>query len=176
MIFGTNVDLEQKVREGTLRHDFYRRIMTRVLEIPPLARRKDDIFLFIQKWCKGFRVTPAARLCLLEYDWPRNVGELREVLDLAKDEVGNGAKVITPNQLSALRDYGLVAAMSKLPREEADKRLFLMLWETLSAQGWRPGRRGWALQTQLAGLMGVSPATITRRAREYIGPKALPAA
>jgi DNA-binding NtrC family response regulator len=176
MIFGTNVDLEQKVREGTLRHDFYRRIKARVLEIPPLARRKDDIFLFIQHWCKGYRVTPAARLCLLEYDWPGNVGELQEVLELAKDEVGPGAKVITPNQLSALRDSGLVAAMRKLSHDEADKRLFLVLWETLIAQGWRPGRRGRALQTQLAGLMGVSPATITRRAREYIGPKALPAA
>jgi DNA-binding NtrC family response regulator len=174
MIFGTNVDLDQAVRDGVLLHDFHRRIKTRVLVIPPLAHRKEDIPLFVQARYHDYRITPEARLCLLEYSWPGNVGELLEVLELAKDQAGRPGAKITLNHLSGLQDRGLVAAVRKLPEGEAEKRVFRMLWDMLEGQGWRPGRRGHALQNQLAKLMGVSPPTITRRAQDYLGRKATP--
>jgi len=174
MLFGTNVDLDQAVRDGVILHDFYRRIKTRVLEIPPLAHRKEDIPLFVQARCHGYHITPETRLCLLEYSWPGNVGELLEVLELAKNEAGRPGAKIALDHLSGLRDRGLVAAVRKLPEGEAERQVFVMLWDMLEGQGWRRGGRGHALQTQLAKLMGVSPPTVTRLAKRYVAPKAAP--
>jgi DNA-binding NtrC family response regulator len=169
MLFGTNVDLDRAVREGRLRPEFYRRIKTRVLQIPPLADRKEDIPLFVEAWREGYRVAPEVLLCLLEYDWPCNVGELRDVLDLAKDEAGRAGAKITLDHLSAPEMAEVVAGVRGLPEGTADKRVFVMLWEMLERQGWRAGGRGHALQTRLAQLLGVSDSTISRRARDCLG-------
>jgi DNA-binding NtrC family response regulator len=171
MLFGTNVDLDQAVRDGTILHDFHRRIKTRVVELPPLADRKEDIPLFVQARCEGYKVAPEVLLCLLEYPWPDNVGELLDVLDLAKDEAGHSQARITLNHLSGLKDRLLVARVGGLGSAEADRCVFRALWDVLERQGWRRARRGRPLETQMAKLMGVSPATITRRAQQYLGRK-----
>jgi DNA-binding NtrC family response regulator len=174
MLFGTNVNPDEAVREGRLLHDFYERIKYRVLEIPPLAERKEDIPLFVRDRCKGYRVQPSVLLCLLEYSWPGNVRELLRVLGLAKDEAGTPGAKITLEHLSGLPDRELVAHTRRIPKQEAEKRLFLTLKKMLERQGWQSGRRGHGLQTQLAKLLGVSPATVTRRFQQYLGEKAAP--
>jgi transcriptional regulator with AAA-type ATPase domain len=169
MIFGTNVDPEKEVRDGAILHDFYRRIKTRVLVIPPLADRREDVPLFVQSRCKDYRVTPAVMLCLQTYTWPGNIGELLAVLDLAKDEAGGRGAEITLDHLSGREMADVVADVRELPEGAAEKHVFLTLWQMLERQGWRARGRGHALQTRLAELMGVSPATISRRASAYLG-------
>lgn len=91
-ICATNIDLEQSVREGTFRKDLYYRIETFRLTVPPLRQRPDDILplaqMFLQMHShrknKRFRkITSAAAELLLNYPWPGNVRQLRNVIERA---------------------------------------------------------------------------------------------
>jgi DNA-binding NtrC family response regulator len=171
LIFATNVDPAVAVANGLILPDLYRVIKTRVLVIPAMADRMEDIPLFVRSRCDGYRWSPGFLLCLLQYPWPGNVGELLDVLDLAMNQAGRKGTKLTPYHLTGF-PQSLVDAVCKMPKEETDAAVFRTLWLMLERQGWRPCRRGRALQTQLAKLMGVSAATITRLARRHIGPKA----
>lgn len=92
LIFATNKDLRQMIREGTFRNDFYYRIAVYPIGIPPLRERKADIlpiaghFLSqfnraMGKSITGFDDTAIARLT--GFDWPGNVRQLRNTIERA---------------------------------------------------------------------------------------------
>jgi DNA-binding NtrC family response regulator len=92
LIFATNRDLGEMVREGTFREDFYYRIFVYPIFMPPLRERKSDIlpvaYHFLEQFTRstakkiqGFDKEAAARLAA--YDWPGNVRELRNVVERA---------------------------------------------------------------------------------------------
>jgi len=89
-IVATNTQLDEKVRQGTFRHDLYHRLNVVKLILPPLRERKDDIPSlvqnFIEKFSKrygreiqGFDAASMQRL--LEHDWPGNVRELQNLVE-----------------------------------------------------------------------------------------------
>jgi len=89
VIAATNVHLETKVKEKTFRADLYHRLNVAVIELPPLAKRKDDIlllarhFLAVEAQKTGLEVavlSPAAEEKLLSYHWPGNVRELANTI------------------------------------------------------------------------------------------------
>jgi DNA-binding NtrC family response regulator len=84
--------LEDEVRAGRFREDLYYRIQGIVLTVPPLRERRRDIPTLIDAFvaqlsaihdCVRPRLTRKARAALLAYDWPGNVRQLRNVLELA---------------------------------------------------------------------------------------------
>jgi DNA-binding NtrC family response regulator len=92
LIFATNQNLEEMVKEGSFRQDFYYRIFVYPILIPPLKERKADIlpisYHFLHQFCldfgkkiTGFDEDAAARLT--GYDWPGNVRQLRNVVERA---------------------------------------------------------------------------------------------
>ena len=90
IISATNQDLEQMVRDGTFREDLYYRLKVVPLYVPPLRERKEDILplsqLFMDRFGrqfkKGFRtVAPAAERVLLDYPWPGNIRELKNLFE-----------------------------------------------------------------------------------------------
>lgn len=90
VIAATNRDLKLAVANGTLRNDLYFRLNVITLNIPPLARRKDDIPLlvrhFLQKSSARMRkevtnVTPEMLDILMGYDFPGNVRELENIIE-----------------------------------------------------------------------------------------------
>ncbi len=89
VIAATNVDLEQKVKEGKFREDLYYRLSTVPIEVPPLRERKEDILMLFRKFALDFankyhmepiRLTEDAANLLLSYHWPGNVRELKNVV------------------------------------------------------------------------------------------------
>ncbi|MDL2226047.1 sigma 54-interacting transcriptional regulator [Deltaproteobacteria bacterium OttesenSCG-928-M10] len=86
LIAATNRDLQQMVREGTMRKDFYFRIKTFNLQLPPLRERKEDIPLlahyFMQRLSASRRQTITLDILehLNQYSWPGNVRELQNVI------------------------------------------------------------------------------------------------
>jgi transcriptional regulator with PAS, ATPase and Fis domain len=93
-IFISNVDLEQKVREGTFRKDLFRRMGGNInkIEIPPLRERKSDIPVlaryFVAKYNARSKaalgLSEAAVALLMTHDYREgNIGELRMITELA---------------------------------------------------------------------------------------------
>ncbi|HHY70087.1 MAG TPA: sigma-54-dependent Fis family transcriptional regulator, partial [Thermoanaerobacterales bacterium] len=89
LICATNKDILENVAEGRFREDFYYRISTLVLHIPPLRERKQDIpgliNFFIKKFStelkKEVSISKGAIELLVEYDYPGNVRELRNIIE-----------------------------------------------------------------------------------------------
>ncbi|MCX7797802.1 MAG: sigma 54-interacting transcriptional regulator [Melioribacter sp.] len=92
IICATNVDLEQKVKEGKFREDLYYRLNVFPIYLPPLRERKEDIFVlanyFLEKLSQKFEnkklvLTKEALKLLTENPWYGNVRELQNTLERA---------------------------------------------------------------------------------------------
>jgi transcriptional regulator with PAS, ATPase and Fis domain len=91
-IFATNEDLESMVRQGRFREDLYYRIKILTLDLPSLAKRKEDIPLLAEHFIRTFNqeghvsingISSKAMEILFRWNWPGNVRELRNVLETA---------------------------------------------------------------------------------------------
>jgi DNA-binding NtrC family response regulator len=81
MIAATNTDLRAAIREGRFREDLYYRLNVIELELPPLARRREDILPLARHFLGGDReLAPEAERALLRHSWPGNVRELQNVI------------------------------------------------------------------------------------------------
>ncbi len=90
IIVSSNQDLEEKVRKGEMRSDFYFRLNVLPIYVPPLRERKEDIPFLIEHF---FRKKSRGRSTLsfssediesiLRYHWPGNVRELQNVVERA---------------------------------------------------------------------------------------------
>jgi two-component system response regulator AtoC len=92
VLSSTNRDLDEMIREGKLREDFYYRLNVFPLQLPPLRDRREDIPLLADHFLArieerekgGFReIEPAAVARLTAHSWPGNVRELRNVIHRA---------------------------------------------------------------------------------------------
>ncbi len=92
VIAATNRDLRDYVREKQFREDLYYRLSVFELLVPPLRQRGEDIGVLIDHFLKHFStqhgrptiaLSASAKKMLLEYSWPGNVRQLRNVIDSA---------------------------------------------------------------------------------------------
>ena len=90
IIAATNRDLKAAVAEGTFREDLYYRLNVLPIHIPALRERPEDIpvlaehflRLYGERFGKHFRrVSDTARLVLLDYGWPGNIRELKNMME-----------------------------------------------------------------------------------------------
>ena len=92
LISATGRDLEEEIKKGKFREDFFYRIHVITIPVPTLRNRKDDIPLllehFIEKYSqettkKVDHVSRDAMTLLQDYDWPGNVRELGNAVERA---------------------------------------------------------------------------------------------
>ncbi len=84
VIAATNVDLARSIAAGSFREDLYYRLAVIELEVPPLARRREEVlplaehFLARAERPEGgkLELDAESRRALLEQAWPGNVREL----------------------------------------------------------------------------------------------------
>jgi len=92
LIFATNKNLEDLVAAATFREDFYYRIVVYPILLPPLRDRRSDILpiaMHFLRYCsrqvnkelQGLDQEAEAKL--LQYGWPGNVRQLRNVIERA---------------------------------------------------------------------------------------------
>jgi len=91
IIAATNKDLEKEVKKGNFRKDLFYRLNVLPLRLPPLRNRKEDIPLLIDYFMnriskklnkKMVEIPENYMNYLLEYQWPGNIRELENFIEL----------------------------------------------------------------------------------------------
>ena len=88
IIAATNRDLREEVRTGRFRQDLYHRLSVLTIKTPPLREREKDALLLLEHFKNMYALNDGlpfdlekdARDCLLEYAFPGNVRELRNIV------------------------------------------------------------------------------------------------
>lgn len=90
LVSATNKDLAKEIASERFREDFYYRISTIVINIPPLRDRKEDLPLLIDFFLKRSQqemkksikhIDSAAMDSLLNYNYPGNIRELKNIIE-----------------------------------------------------------------------------------------------
>jgi psp operon transcriptional activator len=91
LVAATNVDLPQLAASGGFREDLLDRLAFDVITLPPLRERREDIPLLARHFAIGMTkelgrayfpgFTKAASKALLDYAWPGNIRELKNVIE-----------------------------------------------------------------------------------------------
>ncbi|MEM8670805.1 MAG: sigma 54-interacting transcriptional regulator [Planctomycetota bacterium] len=161
VIAATNRDLAEFVREKKFREDLFYRLSVFELYVPPLRERGEDIELLTRHFLDHFRIqhgrselaiSDDALARLLEYPWPGNVRQLRNVID--------SAVVMADDPQIELDDLGLrdagLSQMETLRIDEWEQRL---IRKALQKTG--------GSVPEAAQLLGISRATAYRKLSEY---------
>ncbi len=91
VISATHHDLEKKIHDGEFREDLYYRLKVVPVHMPPLRERREDIPLlaahFLQQYAvsnhkSAKRFAPDAMQYLTTLDWPGNIRQLMNIVDL----------------------------------------------------------------------------------------------
>ena len=107
VIAATNADIPVVIHKGKFREDLYYRLNTVPIFIPPLRQRKEDIYLLFRKFAVDFaesykmppiKLTPQAQEALLQYGWPGNIRQLKNVVE--QISVIESQRLIGPQQLA----------------------------------------------------------------------------
>jgi two-component system response regulator AtoC len=113
IVSATNQDLARMVQEGGFREDLFYRLKVVPIHVPPLRERREDIMLlgkhFMHQFSKAFgksfqEFSPDAEQALLNYDWPGNIRELKNLMERTILLESGTVLTGTMLQLSARRD------------------------------------------------------------------------
>ncbi|MCD7974191.1 MAG: sigma-54 dependent transcriptional regulator [Candidatus Azobacteroides sp.] len=90
IVAATNLNVQQAITDGKFREDLYYRLNTANIHIPPLRERPEDIILLFRKFAGDFaekyrmpplQLTEDARNLLVEYYWPGNIRQLKNITE-----------------------------------------------------------------------------------------------
>ena len=191
VVAATNRDMRQEIRAGRFRADLYHRLSVFTLTVPPLRDLGDDKLVLLEHFrdlyarqagVRGFALEPRAMRLWVEYTFPGNVRELRNiVIRLTTKYAG---ETVTAEQLQAELDMeGMEVELPGLPVTqdfaavlEAAKRQ-LQLQKSFDLDGtlqqWERGYVEAALAitqgnlTRAARLLGIHRTTLYSRMQNY---------
>ena len=92
LIAATNRDLLGEIAAARFREDFYYRLSTLTIEVPPLRDRPEDIPLLMQFYCRRYATKYAMSERVIDadternfvgYGWPGNIRQLSHVIEQA---------------------------------------------------------------------------------------------
>jgi two-component system response regulator PilR (NtrC family) len=110
IISATNIDLEERVINGTFREDLFYRLNVIQIRIPPLRERTMDIPLLAQHFLKKYSqelgkeirtISAYALHVLMEYTFPGNVRELENIVE--RSVALESSNIILPESLTLSR-------------------------------------------------------------------------
>ena len=86
IVAATHKDLRKEVEKNNFREDLFQRLKAKIIHIPPLRERKEDIALIVEHYLQKQQLTSAifdeeAMAMLYQYPWKGNVRELRYAID-----------------------------------------------------------------------------------------------
>lgn len=171
VVAATNRDLEFGTSNGSFRGDLFERLNVISINLPSLRERKEDIPLLIDHFVDTFNretskkirgISPSALNALMQHDWPRNIRELKNVIertiifidgDFIEHKDLRFSTLISPQS-----NNGSVASVSVgSSLEDMEK---VLIQKTLKANNWN--------KRQTARLLGIKhPKTLLDKIRKY---------
>ncbi|MEN3366130.1 MAG: hypothetical protein V7606_3404 [Burkholderiales bacterium] len=138
IVAATNKNLRRLIQEGTFREDLFYRLSVIHLTLPPLRDRTDEIPLLIAYYCdeaaetlkrRPIKMSPRLRDFLLNYPYPGNIRELRNLLYRISCLAGDTAELahlpedIRPKAPAsiAVTDAAAPASLSDAKRAASDE-------------------------------------------------------
>ncbi len=167
-VAATNENLERLMSRREFRKDLYYRIRGGWLHLPPLRERTEDIPLLVDRFFKDVRgaqnhtqVSPDAMCCLMEYDYPGNVRELKSIIQSAAN-LAQGQPIESRNLPDAIQrkasatcvEESLPAAIAPLARVE--QAHILRIYNQTSRN-----------KSKTARLLGIGLNTLRRKLKTY---------
>jgi transcriptional regulator with GAF, ATPase, and Fis domain len=157
-VAATNKDLQKAVSDEKFRLDLFYRLNVVSITMPALREHPEDISLLTDHFVSRYSarsnrkvrgLSPAARACLAQYDWPGNIRELENAIERAI-VIGNSDFILPEDLPDALADRALPISESAANFHDAvrgtKKQLILTALE--QSQG---------SFTQAAKLLGLHP-------------------
>jgi transcriptional regulator with PAS, ATPase and Fis domain len=168
VVAATNQNLLKAIEQNQFRQDLYYRVNHINIDLPPLRERKEDIPALAQafladaavRYNKPFRsLSREAMDLLLNYSWPGNIRELKNVIERAV--VFCEHKEIEPMYVKeSLKekhsDPGMLSVAVGTPLEEAERAL---IQKTLHSTGGN--------KSKAAKLLGISLKTFYNKLNKY---------
>jgi len=124
VVAATAKDLAHEAGDARFRWDLFYRVSTIVIPVPPLRRRRPDIPLLVEHFLathgrpgKTLRFSPDAMERLLDYGWPGNIRELRNLVE--RLHILHEGTEVRAADLPA--EFGRVAAAPSAPAAAASR-------------------------------------------------------
>jgi DNA-binding NtrC family response regulator len=162
IIAATNRDLKKAIEEGKFREDLYYRLNVISVHIPPLRERKEDIPLLVEHFLERFNIemgknvdgaSEAAMRTLMDYHWPGNARELRNVIE--RSMVVSKGRMILDTDLSLPRAPGVPEgrgrSLSEMEKEHIRQVLHDNKWNIIRS----------------AHVLGIDRVTLYNKIRKY---------
>ena len=130
VIAATNKNLHAEVEHGKFREDLYFRLNVVPLTAPPLRERREDIPALAEHFLKAYAeengflpkaLSAEARDLLLQYDWPGNIRELKNLVERLSIMVSGDT--IYPEDLPTLDGMSIPRQPGSFPDLGAGKTL-----------------------------------------------------
>lgn len=177
VIASTNRNLEEEVEAGNFRKDLYFRLKVLPIYVPPLRERKDDILLLVKHFIHKYNaelkknvhhIPQETERLLLEYQWPGNIRELKNVIERAVLITSNDTlepelvanidtekKVVTVDM--DFKDSGEIdgnlniRSLSNIEKQHIERVLRETAWK----------------RTEAAKILGINRTTLYNKIKEY---------
>jgi transcriptional regulator with PAS, ATPase and Fis domain len=172
IICATTRNLRQLVATNQFRADLYYRIAAIVCDIPPLSERREDIPELARTLLQriGAADEPSYRLgddaieLLLDYDYPGNVRELRNILQRAATLSTNGIITAREIRIENTLHPRAPAALPTPTGQPADSPSMKNLESRYISQLLAEHR---GKRTRVAEILGISERTLYRKLKRY---------
>lgn len=171
ILSATNRDLESAVEENRFREDLFFRINVIQIDVPPLRARGSDILLLAQHFVQMFAgragkhvtgLSDAVAEKLMNYSWPGNIRELRNVIEraVALTRFDTLAVDDLPGKIRDYKSSQVIIAGNDpselISLEDVERRYIRHVLETLGGN-----------KTNAARVLGLDRKTLYRKLRQY---------
>jgi len=152
LISSTNKNLRELVREKNFREDLFYRINVIYIYLPPLKERKEDIPLLVEHFIEFFdsikgknikEIKDGALKVLMNYDYPGNVRELKNIIE--------SAFVLADGEYIDVQHLPLYLREEKAEKRRVEEALIQAKW----------------MKSEAAKILGVSRTTLWRKMKKY---------
>ena len=160
-LFATNRHLADEVEKGQFNEAFFHRINAFSIKIPSLKERKEDLPLLVNYFLATlspdstqYRIVESAMACILHYNWPGNIRELRNVIERSIILAENG--IITERCLPRELVESSESSGAALTLDSVEKQHILKLLDFHSGN-----------RQKTAETLGISRKTLYRKLTQY---------
>ncbi|WP_353118702.1 sigma-54 dependent transcriptional regulator [Nitratidesulfovibrio sp.] len=132
LVAATNCDIEDMVRRGAFRKDLYHRLKTRIIQLPPLRERRDDIEPlarhYVDRICRQHRLaakqmSPDFVDAVQLYHWPGNVRDMINALHYAVQAAFAEQRLYPQHLPVEIRGHVMRARRDPAPAREHEEEM-----------------------------------------------------